>query len=212
MVGQHVRLTIPSTTMSTLMTRIGRLIDKDPKPRSVQELRGQLRSTARDTRLIALIRIRRQIENDRLLASYFTLARPLTMDRDSTCRWQATIILGEFIDRAPTRVWRVAKQLAKSKIADIRMASATVLMEHLFEKHPVRMAPLFLAELKLGNRHFAKAVASCWTFGTARTKRRIQQVIDEAKRQSNTGLQPTASRAKNSAGSNGISRPRRLKP
>jgi len=59
--------------------------------------------------------------------SYFALATPLTVDPDSTCRWQATIIVGEFIEKEPDRVWQVARQLGKSSKADIRMASSTVL-------------------------------------------------------------------------------------
>jgi hypothetical protein len=89
--------------MPKLLIRIGRLIEKDPKARSVRELRRELRSPIRDARLIALVRIRTQIENYTLRRSYFVLARPLTTDKDPTCRWQATTILGEFIHVDPMR-------------------------------------------------------------------------------------------------------------
>ena len=69
------------------------------------------------------------------------------------------------------------------------MASSTVLLEHLLEHHTTRMAPLFLAELNLGDFRSAKAVASCWNFGNGRTKRRIQGMIDEAKRRFKRGAE-----------------------
>ena len=176
--------------MSLLLLRINRLVDADPKRRSIGELRRQLRSTTRDNRLVALARIRKQIHMTGVRDSYFDLAVPLTVDPDSTCRWQATIVIGEFIDKEPGRVWQVARQLAKSSKADIRMASSTVLLEHLLEYHTTTMAPLFLAELALGDLRFAKAVASCSNFGNRRTKRRIQRIIDEGKRRSNEARQP----------------------
>jgi hypothetical protein len=180
--------------MSLRLLRIDRLVDADPKRRSIGELRRQLRSTTRDNRLVALARIRKQIHMTGVRDSDFALAVLLTVDPDSTCRWQATIIVGEFIEKEPGRVWQVARQLGKSSKADIRMASSTVLLEHLLEYHTTRMAPLFLAELALGDRRFAQAVASCSNFGNGRTKRRIQRIIDEAKKRSNEAL-PLTSRA-----------------
>ena len=98
----------------TLLNRIDKLIEADPRPRSIRELRRQLRSTTRDTRLVALTRMRKQIEATGLRKGYFELAKAITMDSDSTCRWQATIIIGEFIETAPDRVWPVARQLGMS--------------------------------------------------------------------------------------------------
>ena len=178
--------------MGRLLLRIDRIVNADPRPRSVRELRTELRSTNRDIRLVALARIRKQIETTGLRDSYFALAKPLTVDADSTYRWQATIIVGEFIETEPDGVWQVARHLAKLPKADIRTASSTVLLEHLLEYHTTRMAALFLAELELGDRRFADAVASCWTFGSARTRQRAQRINDEAKMRSNRALQPTS--------------------
>ena len=191
--------------MSSLLLRINRLVDADPKRLSIRELSRQLRSATRDKRLLALVRMQKQIQATGLPDSYLDLAKPLTIDPDSTCRWQATIIVGEFIVQEPDRVWQLARQLGKSPKADIRMASSTVLLEHLLEYHTTRMSALFLAELELGDRRFAHAVASCWNFGNGRTKRRIQGIIDEATRRSNEALQPT-SRARRTAQSKRRSR------
>ena len=107
---------------------------------------------------------------------YFGLARQLVCDSDSTCRWQATIVIGEFIPTHRDQVWAVALELAKSRVADVRMASSTLLLEHLLEHHPRTMIPRFRAELTRGDERFRSAVGSCWSFGNSR----IQALIDEA--------------------------------
>jgi hypothetical protein len=148
--------------------------------RSIRELRTQLPSRSRDVRLGALARIRKQIEASGLRRGYFSLVRPLTNDPDPTCRWQATIIIGEFIESDPERVWRVARRLATSPDKDVRIAASTVLLEHLLEHHPESVSALVHQELDRGDSRFASAVALCWNFGRNRTKRMIQRVIDEA--------------------------------
>jgi hypothetical protein len=112
---------------------------------------------------------------------YLELAEPLTRDRDSHCRWQATIIVGEFIKSTPARVWEVARQLATSRNADVRMAAATLLLEHLLEHHPAKMLPLFRAEV-LRSALFARTVASCWNFGRGEARRQIRNLIERARR------------------------------
>jgi hypothetical protein len=168
--------------MTTLLRRVRRLVDADPNPRSFRELRLQLRSSVRDTRLTALVRVRKQIEITGLRDNYLTLVEPLAVDPDSTCRWQATAIVGEFIKTEPDRVWQVARVLGKSRNADIRMASSTLLPEHLLQHHTISMTKLVRSELELGDPRFAAAVASCWNFGNGRKKRQIQEVIDQADR------------------------------
>jgi hypothetical protein len=175
--------------MASLIERIFAIVGADPRWRTIQELKGELESTIRDRRLLALVRIRRQMERRGLRSSYFTLAEHLTVDDpDSTCRWQATIVIGEFIGTQPDRVWGKARVLGQSVKADIRMAASKVLLEHLLEHYPVRMGFLFEKELKTGNRRLASAISSCGNFGdTNGAKRRIQKVIELAKQRSNTG-------------------------
>ena len=164
-----------------LLYRIDRLVEADPRPRSIIELRTQLRSKSRDIRLTALARIRKQIETSGLRQGYFNLAQALTLDTDSTCRWQATIIIGEFIEKYPGRVWRVARELGASRNKDIRAAASTVLLEHLLQYHPKKMLKLFREELKQGNSRFARAVAGCWNFGRGASEQQIEKVLEEAR-------------------------------
>jgi hypothetical protein len=90
-------------------------------------------------------------------------------------------VIGEFIEANPDQVWPIARDLAMSANADIRMASTKVLLEHLLEYHPARMIPKFRAELSSGNRRFARSVAGCGNFGSSRNRARIQELIDEAR-------------------------------
>ena len=166
--------------MADVLQRALQTIDADSRFRTLRELRAELRSPDRDRRVTALRRIRRQIETMGLRPSYFDLARRHVDERDSTCRWQATIVIGEFIETEPDKVWPIALKLAKSANPDIRMASTRVLLEHLLEYHPTTMIPRFKAELATGSRRFKKAVAFCANFGDSRSRARIQKVIDVA--------------------------------
>jgi hypothetical protein len=68
--------------MTRLLRRVRRLVDADPSPRSFRALRHQLRSSVRDTRLTALVRVRKQIEITGLRDNYLTLVEPLAVDPD----------------------------------------------------------------------------------------------------------------------------------
>jgi hypothetical protein len=162
------------------LTRIDRSIKRDPTPQTIGQLRQKLRSKSLFIRLTALRRIRKQIEASGLRRGYFNLAQPLTLDTDSTCRWQATIIVGECIEDDPERVWRVARRLSMSLKADVRAAAATVLLEHLLQYHPKTMITRLRRELRRGDEHFADALGSCWNFGSGANKARIQKLLDEA--------------------------------
>ena len=128
-----------------------------------------------------MVRIRRQIAEGGLRAGYIDLACRHIEERDSRCRWQATIVIGEFIEVVPERVWPIALKLANAANPDIRMASTTVLLEHLLEYHPATMVPRFQAELATGTRRFRKAVALCANFGDSSSRASIQKVIDAAR-------------------------------
>jgi len=115
------------------------------------------------------------------------LAAALVEDSHSVCRWQACIIVGEFIDTAPERVWQIARRLGSSRNADIRIAATTVLLEHLLQCQPRQMIPRFMAELRRGGWLFAAAVARCANFGEGTSKTRIQRVLDRARAMGQSG-------------------------
>ena len=164
-----------------LLVRMFRRAEADKRAPTVDALRRQLRSADRDTRLLALVRMRHQIARGRLRKAFREMAAGLVEDRNTFCRWQATIIVGEFIHSSPQRVWAVARRLAYSPNADIRMAATTVLLEHLLEYQSQLMIPVFMAELDHGHRRFADAVGGCANFAESPHKRQAQVVINRAR-------------------------------
>jgi len=183
--------------MASLIERAFTIAAADSRRRTMPELKHELQSSVRDKRLLALVRIRQQIERSGLRTGYFSLAEPLTLDPDSTCRWQATIVIGEFIETRPDKVWRVARELGQSTKPDIRMAASTLLLEHLLQYYPARMGALFEEELRACNHRLASAISCCGNFGrTSSAKTRIQQVIKLAKQRSDRRVQPRAQRTR----------------
>lgn len=111
-----------------------------------------LESAESDDRLHGLVSMRRWIQEQGIREEFFGLAEPLIRDPNNHCRWQALILIGEFIESKPDRVWAVIEEYAQSHDEDMRMAVATVLLEHLREQHPEydclvadwsRQSPLF---------------------------------------------------------------------
>lgn len=111
-----------------------------------------LESPESDDRLRGLVSMRRSIQEQGIREEFFGLAEPLIQDPNNNCRWQALILVGEFIESEPDRVWAVIEKHAQSQDEDMRTAVATVLLEHLLEQHAqydglvadrTRQSPLF---------------------------------------------------------------------
>jgi hypothetical protein len=75
---------------------------------------------------------------NRRLAGHFPIAAGLIGDLDNDCRWQAAIVVGHFITDRPESVWRIIVRHGKSSDTDLAAALATVLLEHLLDRHPSR--------------------------------------------------------------------------
>lgn len=132
-------------------------------PKSLSELRVMCSNKDSTTRLMALFTMRNQIEAGGVLRGYFALAKRLLADRNENCRWQAAIVIGEFIDECPEDVWRVVERYGRSEDGDIRAAVATVLLEHLLEHHS-KTYRLRARALAKRCSLFAKTFGMCWSF------------------------------------------------
>jgi hypothetical protein len=106
--------------------------------------------------------MRRQIEEQD--PAYFDRARPMIADEDNDCRWQALIVVGEFIGDRPEQVWEVIQQHGVSDDEDMRDGVACVLLEHLVEHSFERFFPR-VERLALANESFADTCLRCWKFG-----------------------------------------------
>ena len=85
-------------------------------------------------------------------------------DGDTDPRWQAIIAVGEFVEAQPDSVWSFVVRWGSSPDADLRMAVATCLLEHLLEFH----FDDFISRVEqaaLEDPLFAEMTISCWRFG-----------------------------------------------
>jgi hypothetical protein len=79
-------------------------------------------------------------------------------------RWQAIIDVSEHIQQHPEEVWRFTRKWGAHANADLRMAVATCLLEHLLEYHFERLFPL-VTEACRQSRCFADTFSRCGEFG-----------------------------------------------
>ena len=105
--------------------------------------------------------------NDAIAAAE-TILPGVAADDDAAAdpRWQAVIAVGKFIEEHPDEVWAFAAKWGCVPDADLRMAIATCLVEHLLEHHFARVFPR-VEELATKNREFAQVFLSCWNYGQA---------------------------------------------
>jgi len=111
-------------------------------PTRMSELQLMCRSSQADDRLLALVLMRRECDAGTIDPQFLKLATDLLPDPDNDIRWQAAVVIGEFIDSEPDRVWDVIVAHADSADVDLRTAVATVLLEHLLNRHGARFRPL----------------------------------------------------------------------
>jgi hypothetical protein len=118
-------------------------------------------------RLQGLRLMRQQIEAGIPSSFFFSLARSLINDSSNDCRWQAIIVVGEFIEENPEGVWDVICEYGVSDDEDMRAAVATVLLEHLLQYHFWVYFPRLKEKIKGGSSLLADTLSRCWAFGQA---------------------------------------------
>lgn len=143
----------------------------EPARTPIAALRALAGSRDSERRLRCLLLMRAQIERGRLLRGYPAIARPLIADAHNTCRWQAMIVIGQYIEIDPDMVWRVVLRHGASDDEDMRAGVGCVLLEHLLEHHRSRYLPS-VKKMASRSARFADTCAYCWDFrgsGRART-------------------------------------------
>lgn len=86
--------------------------------------------------------------------------------RSERRRWQAAIALGDFAASEPERIWQLVLKHGSRRCADVRMAIATCVLEHILEHHFDAFFPR-VAEAARSNRWFWDTAQSCWLMGDA---------------------------------------------
>src|SRR4051812_49015948 len=90
-------------------------------------------------------------------------------------RWQAITRLGAFIETQPEPVWQFAHRWGRHAQADLRMAVATCLLEHLLEHHFELLFPR-VRRAVMESPRFAGTFGSCWWFGQAKAPKNAAQI------------------------------------
>ncbi len=137
----------------------------------IPKLAEMCRSRSADRRLLALMLMRRQMERRGPIRGYLPMAKRLIVDANNNCRWQALIVIGEFIRGTPEVVWPIVLRCGSSADDDMRTGVACVLLEDLLEHHRSKFERLVTRHIQDGNEMLADTLARCW-YPRRRTRRR----------------------------------------
>jgi len=158
------------------LQRLAATVDRLRRRRTRKELAQALHSRSADRRLLGLLLIRHHIESGDRRPAYLTLARSRIPDSDNDCRWQALIVVGEYVNTHPEVVWEVIREFGGHPDRDMRDAVATVLLEHLLEARPTIYFPRIRAELRIRDWRFADMASSVWVSGNPSITRRARRL------------------------------------
>jgi len=92
-------------------------------------------------------------------------------------RWQAIIVIGEFVEKEPEAIWPFVLRWGSHEDEDLRAAIATLLLEHLLEYHFELIFPRVQVAAR-DNRWFGKTTTQCWKFGQAKNPQRAARFDD----------------------------------
>ncbi len=129
----------------------------------ITQLRSMCASRSAQRRLMALLTMRRQVYRDRGTIGYMHLARKMIDDSDNNCRWQALIVVGEFIETHPDDVWPLVEHYGQFGDEDMKAGVACVLLEHLLEHHRRRFRPR-AERLASKSPKFKRVLDMCWPY------------------------------------------------
>lgn len=107
---------------------------QEPRRVGIDQLAKWLKSRRLETRLRALVAMRRQWSNGRP-AEYLRMAESLLRDRSENVRWQAAIVIGLSIPSDPDEVWRVLCEHQRRSNTDAVAMFGCVLLEDLLWAH-----------------------------------------------------------------------------
>jgi hypothetical protein len=88
-------------------------------------------------------------------------------DGEEDPRWQAIIEVADYIESDPDAIWQFAARWGAHEQDDLRMAIATVVLEHLLEHHFDLIFPRIETLVK-SDSNFADTFCSCWKFGQSK--------------------------------------------
>lgn len=93
-----------------------------------------------------------------------TLPGKPVLNGEENTRWQAVIKVGEYVETNPEEVWQFVRKWGPHAQADLRMAIACCLLEHLLEHHFDLVFPRVQKAVAQSGR-FADTFSHCWKGG-----------------------------------------------
>jgi len=132
-------------------------------PVSIAQIRKLAMSRSPVERLLAIKLMDREIYAGKADPAYFSIGESLIGDGDNTCRWQALILVGEFLTECPDDIWRIVEKYGQSEEEDMRAGVACVLLEHLLEHFRDRYKER-AEELARVSTSFAHTLSMSWGF------------------------------------------------
>ena len=148
---------------------------------------GRLRPSHRARSAWAIVAWSAEVNRHRRMACSTRMLTVIDRDlasRSEHARWQAAIALGELAQSAPDRIWALVLKHGSRRHADVRMAIATCVLEHILEYHFDAFFPI-VADATRRNQWFRDTFRSCWRMGqadvprNARRWRGLKRELDE---------------------------------
>lgn len=133
---------------------------------TITEIRELCSSARSDQRLRGLAAMRNQLL-DGSPKCYLKIAEPLLLDRSDRCRWQASIVVGDFLGSDPEAVWGVVDRFVRHGKTRGCDALGVAVVEHLLAQDFSR----YFSRLKVlwhdGHDTARELIEYCWAFGNA---------------------------------------------
>lgn len=148
-----------------------------------QTFKSNLTSSENDIRLSTLYNLREEIAKNGLTDEIFELALNQISDSDNECRWQAIIIIGEFLKSKQAEIWKVIMTYGSSTDDDMRMAIACILLEHYFEEN-IDLFENKISEMTFeisnGNKNLKKTLSYCnFSFDDKKHIEQIDKLLEK---------------------------------
>jgi len=145
----------------TALDKAREAAQKEFRHLSVDQLGELAKFPDADKRLLALALMKKQIRLGDNPIYYFRLGRKLVSDSDNNCRWQSLIVIADLIEAKPDLVWEVVSEFGDSDDDDMRMAIATILLEHLLDHDFGRYFPKVQEEIRNKRYRFIDTLGNC---------------------------------------------------
>ncbi len=148
---------------------------------AADQLPALLAASDSEQRLLGLVAMRVLIEQGQPPSAYLDLAEPLIADADSTCRWQACIVVSEAISSSPDSVWEAILAHSNGPDGDLQAALACVLLEELLQHDFDAYFPRLKREVWAGRSSLQGILRMCWLDLSGRQRSQLDRFLERGR-------------------------------